>query len=231
MPRSAVPRDKVSNRPTRRSEPLALERQASLWVSAGVVAHTLWTSAAPPMTYQLYAEEWHLTHTVTTGIFAIYPIVVVTVLIIFGDISDYIGRRTTMLLGLGASLAGVFLFAVAPAGRALMGVGVGMTAGPSTAAVLEFSTEGQAKRASSIAAAAQAFGLAAALLLGGGLTQYAPWPTRLSFWALFALIALLFAATWFLPRHARGQTSNRWRPKRPSMPPVCGRHSRLHRSR
>jgi thiol:disulfide interchange protein len=30
-----------------------------------VVAHTLWTSAAPAMTYPLFAEEWHLTHTVT----------------------------------------------------------------------------------------------------------------------------------------------------------------------
>ena len=88
-------------RPTRRRGPLMLGRRASFWVSAGVVAHTLWTSAAPAMTYQLYAEEWQLTHTVTTGIFAIYPIVVVTILIIFGDISDHIGRRTTMLLGLG----------------------------------------------------------------------------------------------------------------------------------
>ena len=159
------------------------------------------------MTYRLYADEWHLTHTVTTGIFAIYPIVVVTILIIFGDISDHIGRRTTMLLGLGASLIGAFLFAVAPsvlwlfAGRAIMGVGVGLTAGPSTAAMVEFSAEGQAKRAASITAAAQAFGFAAALLLGGALTQYAPWPTHLSFWVLFALIGMLFTATWFLPRH------------------------------
>jgi predicted MFS family arabinose efflux permease len=204
---------------------LTLGRQASFWVSAGVVAHTLWTSAAPAMTYQLYAEEWRLTHTVTTGIFAIYSIVVVTVLILFGDISDHIGRRTTMLFGLAASLIGVFLFAVAPsvlwlfAGRAFMGVGVGLTAGPSTAAVLEFSAKGQAKQAASVTAAAQAFGLAAALLLGGGLTQYAPWPTRLSFWVLFALIALLFTGTWFLPRQIGGQASNRWRPKVPSLPP------------
>ncbi len=212
-------------RPTRRRGPLMLGRRASFWVSAGVVAHTLWTSAAPAMTYQLYAEEWHLTHTVTTGIFAIYPIVVVTILIIFGDISDHIGRRTTMLLGLGASLIGAFLFAVAPnvlwlfAGRAMMGVGVGLTAGPSTAAMVEFSAEGQAKRAASITAAAQAFGFAAALLLGGALTQYAPWPTHLSFWVLFTLIALLFTATWFLPRHVGGQASSRWRPKVPSLPP------------
>jgi MFS family permease len=202
---------------------LALGRQTSFWVSAGVVTHTFWSSAAPAMTYQLYAEEWRLSHTVTTAIFAIYPIV--TILILFGDISDYIGRRTTMLLGLGASLIGAFLFAVAPdvlwlfAGRAFMGVGVGLTAGPSTAAIVEFSAEGQAKLAASVTAAAQAFGFTAALLLGGALTQYAPWPTHLGFWVLFALIALLFTATWFLPRNVGGQASSRWRPKVPSLPP------------
>jgi len=177
------------------------------------------------MTYQLYAEEWHLTHTVTTGIFAVYPVVVVAVLIIFGDISDHIGRRATMLLGLSASLIGALLFAIAPdvlwlfAGRAFMGVGVGLTAGPSTAALVEFSTEGQSKRAASITAAAQALGFAAALLLGGALIQYAPWPTHLSFWVLFALIALLFTATWFLPRPVAGQAPRRWHPKLPSLPP------------
>ncbi|WP_136618629.1 MULTISPECIES: MFS transporter [Mesorhizobium] len=222
---SVVQRDRPSNRTVRRSGPLALGRQASFWVSAGVVVHTFWSSAAPAMTYQLYADEWRLTHTVTTGIFAIYPIVVVAVLILFGDISDHIGRRTTMLLGLCASLIGALLFAVAPdvlwlfAGRAFMGVGVGLTAGPSTAAMVEFSAEGQAKRAASVTAAAQAFGFTGALLLGGALTQYAPWPTHLSFWVLFALIGLLFAATWFLPRHVGGHASRRWRPKVPSLPP------------
>ena len=36
-----------------------LGRRASLIVSASVVAHTLWTSAAPAMAYRLYAQEWH----------------------------------------------------------------------------------------------------------------------------------------------------------------------------
>jgi predicted MFS family arabinose efflux permease len=224
MSNSMVCIDESSIRPTRRHGPLTLGRRASFWVSAGVVAHTLWTSAAPAMTYRLYAEEWHLTPTVTTGIFAIYPIVVVAALIGFGDISDHIGRRATILLGLCASLIGALLFAIAPnvlclfAGRAFMGVGVGLTTGPSTAAMVEFSADGRSKRAASITAAAQAFGSAAALLLGGALTQYAPWPIHLSFWVLFALIGLLFVATWFLPRHVCGQASSRWRPKSPSLP-------------
>jgi hypothetical protein len=65
----------------RNSAPYELGQRASFWVAAGVVAHTLWTSAAPAMTYPLFAEEWHLTHTVTTGVFAIYPIVVAAVLV------------------------------------------------------------------------------------------------------------------------------------------------------
>src|SRR5712664_479188 len=124
----------------RNSAPYELGQRTSFWVAAGVVAHTLWTSAAPAMTYPLFAEEWHLTHTVTTGVFAIYPIVVAAVLVGFGDVSDYVGRRAAILWGVGASLVGTLLFALAPdvlwlfAGRAFMGIGVGLTAGPSTAA-------------------------------------------------------------------------------------------------
>ena len=64
-----------------------------------------------------------------------FPIAVVAMLVCFGGISDQIGRRATMLLGLGASLIGAVLFAVAPdiwwvfAGRDFMGVGVGLSAG------------------------------------------------------------------------------------------------------
>jgi MFS family permease len=94
--------------------PFVLGRHASLLVSAGVVSHTLWTSAAPALTYGLYAQEWHLTHTVTAAIFAVYPIFVVVMLVGFGGISDQIGRRETMLAGLFASLTGALLFAVAP---------------------------------------------------------------------------------------------------------------------
>jgi MFS family permease len=208
----------------RNSAPYELGQRTSFWVAASVVAHTLWTSAAPAMSYPLFAEEWHLTHTVTTGVFAIYPIVVAAVLVGFGDVSDYVGRRTAILWGVGASLVGTLLFALAPdvlwlfAGRAFMGIGVGLTAGPSTAAMVEFSGQGAAKRAATITTVAQAVGFAAALLLGGALIQYAPLPTRLNFWVLFAVLAALFTAAWFLPRQTGSEAHGRWRPKIPVIP-------------
>jgi len=202
-----------------------LGRRASLLVSAGVVGHTLWTSAAPALTYGLYAEEWHLTHTVIAGIFAVYPIAVVIMLLGFGGISDQIGRRATMLAGLLASLAGALLFADAPdvwwvfAGRVLMGIGVGRAASPWTAAILEFTSPERAKSAASVAMGAQAIGFATALLLGGALTQYGPWPTRLCFWVLALFLIVLLIGTWLLPRHMPGGgAGGDWRSRMPSVP-------------
>jgi MFS family permease len=201
-----------------------LGRRASLTTSVGVVAHTLWTSAAPALTYRLYAQEWHLTYTATTGIFAVFPIAVVAMLVAFGGISDQIGRRVAMLAGLSASLVGALLFAVAPdvrwvfAGRAIMGVGVGLSAGPATAAILEFCNHQDAKHAASLTMAAQAGGFAAALLVGGALTEYLPWPTRFCFWVFAGLLAALTIATWFLPRDRFSDGTGAWRPRMPFVP-------------
>jgi MFS family permease len=161
---------------------------------------------------------------VTAGIFAIYPIGVVVMLVGFEGVSDQIGRRATMLAGLFASLTGALLFAVAPdvwwvfAGRGLMGIGVGLAASPSTAAILEFTSPERAKSAALVTMGAQAIGFTAALLLGGALTEYGPWPTRLCFWILALFLIILLIGTWLLPRHTPGGRGGDWRSRMPSVP-------------
>ncbi|SDI19194.1 Predicted arabinose efflux permease, MFS family [Bradyrhizobium lablabi] len=203
---------------------VVLGQRASLAVSIGVAAHTFWSSAAPTLTYRLYAQEWHLTHTATTGIFAVYPVAVVAMLVGFGGISDQIGRRAAMLLSLSASLIGTLLFALAAdvcwlfVGRAFMGIGVGLASGPSTAAILEFSGHQDAKRAAIITMTAQAGGFASALLVGGALTEYGPWPMRLCFWVFAVLLTALTIAAWFLPRRMVGCGKGAWRPRMAFVP-------------
>lgn len=201
-----------------------LSRRSSFWVAAAIAAIALWTSAAPTVTYPVYAEEWNLTTSTTTAIFAVYPIVLVVALAVFGNLSDYIGRRSAMLIGLGLSFAGVALFAAAPsvewlfAGRALMGLGVALSLSPATAAMVDFSPPGQQKRASAITTAATAVGLVLALLVGGALIEYAPLPTHLNFIVLGLFIAGVWAFTWFLPRHTSDESRGRWRPRGITVP-------------
>jgi MFS family permease len=196
-----------------------LPRAAAYWSAAAVAAVALWTSAAPSTSYPLYEAAWHVTPAITTAVFAVYPLALVVVLLVFGDLADHIGRRTAMLLGLAGMLVGTLLFAIAPgigvvfAGRVFMGIGVGLAFSPASAAVLEFSRPGRERTAGSITTAATAAGLALATIVGGALIEYGPFPLHLDFWVLLVAIAVVAAAVWFMPRHTRDESRGPWRPR------------------
>lgn len=201
-----------------------LSPRGSFWTAALVAGLALWSSGAPTVVYPLYAQEWGLDPTVTTAIFAVYPIVLIPVLVVFGNLSDSIGRRATMLLGLGALALGALTFGLAGnlawvfVGRALMGVGVGLSLSPATAAMIEFGGPRGSERASSATTASTATGLALATLVGGALVQHAPAPMHLTFWVLLSVTLAGGVLTWFMPRHTRDETSAPWRPRAPRVP-------------
>ena len=203
---------------------MTLSTRGSFWTAASVAGLALWASGAPTVVYPLYAAEWHIAPAVTTAIFAIYPAVLVPVLIVFGNLSDVIGRRAVILIGLAALGLGSIAFGLAPdltwvfIGRALMGVGVGLSLSPATAAMVEFGGADGPRRASSTTTAATATGLALSTVVGGALVQYAPWPLHLSFWVLTALTAVVAAFAAGLPRHTRDEAAGPWRPRLPRMP-------------
>ncbi len=195
-----------------------LPARARFWTAAAVAVVALWSSGAPALVYPVYERAWGLTPAVITAIFAVYPIVLVVVLVVFGGISDYIGRRATMLAGLASILVGVLIFALAPnvgwlfAGRIFQGIGVGLALSPAGAALVEFGRS--AATASSVNTLATAVGLTIATVLGGGLVQYAPFPRELTFWVLFVVTVALTVAVYFLPRNDRSaEPGARWRPR------------------
>jgi MFS family permease len=200
-----------------------LSPRASFWTAAAVAGLALWSSGAPSIVYPLYESAWHLTPAAGTLIFAAYAIALIPVLLVFGNLSDHIGRRAGILLGLGALAAGALVFAFATGlpmvliGRVLMGVGVGLSLSPATAAMIEFGGPERAPRASSVTTAATAGGLALATLIGGALVQLAPLPLHLTFWALLAVVAVVGAVAVFLPR-TRDRGNGPWRPRAARVP-------------
>jgi MFS family permease len=137
--------------------------------------------------YAVYASKFHFSSLVLTTIFATYAVVLVPSLVLFGRVSDRLGRKPVLLAGLAVACAGLVVFAFAEsaawlyAARALQGLAVGMISGAATAALVELDPRGDRRRAAMFAGLAQAGGSAAGPLVCGALAQWAPEPLRLSF--------------------------------------------------
>ncbi|WP_286343294.1 MFS transporter [Frondihabitans sucicola] len=199
------------------------QNRLAFWTCAAVLALALWTSGAATPVYPLYSADWHLTPFLTTSIFAVYPLVLVVVLLVFGDLSDAIGRRASILLGVVSSIVGVLLFAFAPdvgwvlVGRAFMGLGVGLSLSPATAKMIDIAGPSNSARTGAISTASTAVGLVFATLLGGALVQYAPFPLHLTYFVLLAVELVVLVLVWRLDRD-RDPAARRWRPRGISVP-------------
>ncbi|RAP77155.1 MFS transporter [Paenibacillus montanisoli] len=194
--------------------------KAAFWIVAWLLVMCLWSSAATSIVFPEYASQWHLPKSITTGIFAIYPIVIIVVLLIFGNISDYIGRRNTLITGLLFLLLGALDLALAPnmywlfVARALQGIGVGFMAGAGAAALVEFNPTSNQKFPGSINTITQSVGVCLVTIIGAALIKYAPFPLHLSYWVLALLLLVSIILCIFLPQKkthpSTGKTN--WKP-------------------
>ncbi|MFC8797657.1 MFS transporter [Promicromonospora sp. NPDC057138] len=203
-------------------------QRGSRWAAASAVALALWASAAPTLIYPAYASAWHLTTAVTTTVFAVYPVALIGTLLLLGGFAETVGTRNAILAGLGFLGLGALTFLLAPnlalllVGRALMGIGVGLSLGPATSVIASARPDGARDRTGAITAGASAVGLITALLVGGASVQFGPSPLHTGYVALLAGAVVALLAAWYLPRAARSDAARsdaaRWRPRRPSVP-------------
>jgi predicted MFS family arabinose efflux permease len=189
---------------------------AWLWLMTGA-------NLAAPL-YAVYGAQMHFSSFVLTLIFTTYAIVLLPSLMVFGRVSDHLGRRPVMIAGLAASAAGLALFATATsvvelfAARACQGLAVGMISGAATAALVEFDPKRGERRPALLAGLAQAGGSGLGPLIAGALATWAVDPLGLSFWLLIGITAVSALFILRLPEPER-RSREPWRIQLPRVPP------------
>jgi sugar phosphate permease len=180
------------------------------------------TNLATPL-YAVYASRFGFSNLVLTAIFAAYAFVLVPALLLFGRLSDRVGRRPVMVAGLLVGCAGLAVFAAAEsaawlfAARVLQGLAVGMISGPATAALVEFDPRRDEQRPALLAGLAQAGGSGAGPLVAGTLAEWAPAPRQLAFVVLLALLLVAAALMLRLPEPVEEEREP-WRIQWPRVP-------------
>jgi MFS family permease len=163
-------------------------------VGAAWFAMMAGSNLATPL-YAVYEREFGFSSAVLTVVFATYALVLAPSLLVFGQLSDRIGRRRVMAAGFMTATLGLVAFAVASglgwlfAARAIQGLAVGMISGAAAAALVELDPVPEEDRAALMASLAQAGGSAFGPLIAGMLAEWAPARLVLPF-ALFAVLGV-----------------------------------------
>ena len=154
-----------------------LPASGAFYLQASIILFFLAGSSAPTPLYAVYSAKWGFS-----------PIT----LLIFGRLSDHIGRRPVLLAAIAVQAATMLVFATAygvPAllvARVIQGLSTGAAAGAVGAGMLDIN-----RAKGTIAnAVAPMTGTATGALVSGLAVQFLPAPTHLVYLALFVIFVL-----------------------------------------
>jgi len=195
----STPKTHVQAKPARRL------RARSMWIVVfGIGALYIGSTLLTPL-YAIYERQFNFSDLVVTEIYAVYVLGNLTVLFLFGRLSDQIGRRRTTLIALcfTAFSAALFLLAASVAwlfvARTLNGFSAGLGAGALTAWIAELEPNEDPARATEFASAGNLAGLAFGALAAGLLAVLAPWPLRTGWVFYIAVLGVLTMTIWSAP--------------------------------
>ncbi len=206
---------------TWRKAPIRLDRRAGFAAAALALSVGMMGTTLPTPLYVLYRQQFGLSELMITVVFATYAAGVITSLLLFGRLSDQVGRRPVLLAALAISALSAVFFLVADglplllAGRVVSGLSAGIFTGTATATLLDLAAPGRRARATLVATVANMGGLGCGPLLAGVLAQWGGTPLRLVFWVYLALLVPAAIGIWAMPepiqarRHA--ELRLRWR--------------------
>ena len=144
------------------------------------------SSSAPTPLYATYQAKWGFSAIMITVIFGVYAVAVLLSLLVFGSLSDHIGRRPVLLAALVMQAGVMLLFAFAGGldvlllARVLQGLATGVAVGAIGAGLVDL----HPGRGPVANAAGAMSGTASGALGSALLVQFLPSPTRLVYLVL-----------------------------------------------
>ncbi|HVZ87631.1 MAG TPA: MFS transporter [Polyangia bacterium] len=172
-----------------------LSPAAAFYLQASIIVFFLAGSSAPTPLYPLYQAAWGFSPVTVTVVFGIYAIAVLAALLVFGRLSDHVGRRPILLVATLLQALTMAIFATAHGlgallvARIVQGLSTGAAAGAVGAGMMDID-----RAKGTIAnAVGPMIGTATGALASGLMVTFLPAPTVLVY-AVLGLVFLVQAA-------------------------------------
>ncbi|MEJ2633114.1 MAG: MFS transporter [Acidihalobacter sp.] len=168
------------------------QSRRAAWLSAYLLVVVMMAGTLPTPLYPLYARKLSLSPLLVTLIFASYALAILFKLLIFGRLSDMLGRRPVLGLGVGLTLAAMLTFLLSPSlpslivGRILSGMAVGLMVGASNAYLAELLSD--RSLAALISSLCNVSGLGLGALISGFAAERATQPLFASYHTLLLML-------------------------------------------
>jgi MFS family permease len=184
-------------------------RRRGYRLTAAVLLIMMLGGTLPVPLYVLYEKQMGFGPLGVTVVFAAYVLGTLVALVLFGDLSDHIGRRRVLAIavvcaavstGLFLAATGIGLLIVA---RVVSGTAAGFATGTATAALAELQPRGDHQAAAVVASGANMTGLGLGPLVAGLFAEYVAMPLHSVFWAYLGACALALAAVAVIPETVR----------------------------
>lgn len=180
-------------------------RRLGFGLVAAATAAMMAGASAPSPFYPTIQEQLHLLPVATTGVFAVYAVALLAALLVFGSISDHLGRRPVISAAFVLLAASVTAFLLADSltmllvARVLQGIASGVLLTTLSAAIADLEPEDKPGAGAAWNTVAPLGGLALGALASGLLLDLLTEPRALVFISLSCLYVLFAGLVWAAP--------------------------------